>query len=193
MKKLLLLFLLLTAACASWNQIGSSSESTSYNFSIESPEHCTKLNTHKYLIYTKDNPFSQYILVQQRHVDTPFRNTKKRIKKGMIPQEAAEIILDEITCDRSVLNFLVLESVPATVNRYDGFKILFTYKNKNGLKFKTVYYGFLQGEWFYSIRYNADEMHYCQEDIRALRKVLSSFKIMDAGSLSFKLSLSTLG
>jgi len=181
MKKILLLFLLFTAGCASWNQIGRSAALTSYNFSIEFPDHWTKLNTYKYLIYTKDNPLSQYILAQQRHVDKPFRNTKKKIKKGMLPQEAAEVIVDEITSDRSVLNFRVLESFPARVNSYDGFKLAFTYKNENGLKFNTIYYGFLQGEWFYSVRYNADERHYSEEDIMAFGEVLSSFTIMDAG------------
>jgi hypothetical protein len=181
MKKPLLLFLLITTSCASWNQFGSISQSSSYNFTIEFPEQWTRLNTHKYLMVTKDGPFSQYILVQQRHVEKPFKHTKKKINKGMLPQEAAEVILDEIISDRCVLNFRVIENLPARVNQYDGFRIVFTYKTKDGLKFKTIYYGFLQGEWFYSIRYNAGERHYSAEDIEAFRKVLSSFKIMEAG------------
>lgn len=183
MKRLLLLFLLIITSCASWNQFGSTSQSSSsYNFTIEFPEQWTRLNTGEYLIMTKDGAFSQYILAQQRHVDKPFNHTKRKINEGMLPQEAAEVILDEIISDRCVLNFRVIENFPATVNQYDGFRIVFTYKTKNGLKFKTVYYGFLRGEWFYSLRYNTGEGHYSAEDIEAFRKVLGSFKIMEAGS-----------
>jgi hypothetical protein len=147
MKKLLWLFLLLITSCASWSNFGSSGEPSSYNFTIELPEQWTRLNTKKYFILTKDGTFSQYILVQQRHVDKPFTHTKKKINKGMVPQEAAQVIVDEITSDRSVLNFRVIENLPATVNQYNGFRIVFTYETKERLKFQTIYYGFLQGAY----------------------------------------------
>jgi hypothetical protein len=178
MKKLLWLFLLFTTSCASLNQSGSASETPSYNFTIEYPEQWTKLDTRKYLMITKDGPFSQYILVQQRHVDKPFKHTRRAINKGMLPQELAEVILDEIISDRAVLNFRVIENIPAAVNQYDGFRIMFTYETKDGLKFTTIYYGFLQREWFYNLRYNAGERHYSDEDVETLGKVLSSFKIV---------------
>ena len=182
MKRLLCLFLLLLTSCASGGLFGGSGEPSSYNFTIEMPDQWTRVNTKKYFMLTKDGAFSQYILVQQRHLNKPFRNTKKKIKKGMVPQEAAQVIVDEITSDRSVQNFQLIENLPATVNRYDGFKIVFSYETKERLKFQTIYYGFLQGDWYYSLRYNAGERHYSAEDVETFRKVLSSFKILEAGS-----------
>ena len=182
MKKLLCLIFLFMASCASFGQGGNPSQSESSNFTLEFPEEWRKLTKGKYLMITRDGAFSQYILVQQRHVDRPFSHTKKKINKGMLPQEAAEVIMDEITSDRAVLNFQVLENRPAAVNGYNGFRLLFTYKTKGGYKFKTLYYGFVQGDWFYSLRYNAADGRYCDKDVETFREVLESFKIMASRS-----------
>ena len=180
MKKLLCLIFLFVASCASLGQPGNPSKSASGNFTLEFPEEWRKVTTGKYLMITRDGAFSQYILVQQRHVDRPFSHTKKKIDKGMLPQEAAQVILDEITTDRAVLNLQVLENLPAAVNGYNGFRLVFTYQIKGGHKFKTLYYGFLQGEWFYSLRYNAADGHYSDRDVETFRQVLESFKITAA-------------
>jgi hypothetical protein len=169
-------------SCASFGQGGNPSQTAPCNFTLEFPEEWRKVATGNYLMITKEGAFSQYILVQQRHVDRPFIHTKKRIDKGMLPQEAAEVILDEIHSDRAVLNFQVLENLPAAVNGYNGFRLVFTYKTKGGYKFKTLYYGFLQGEWFYSLRYNAADGRYSEKDVETFREVLESFKIMASGS-----------
>jgi len=182
MKKLLCLIFLFVASCASLGQPGSTSQSASRNFTLEFPQEWREVTTGKYLMITRDGAFAQYILVQQRHVDQPFSHTKKKIDKSMLPQEAAGVILDEITSDRAVLNFQVLENLPAAVNGYNGFRLVFTYKTKGGYKFKTLYYGFLQGDWFYSLRYNASDGRYSDKDVETFRQVLESFKIRAAQS-----------
>jgi hypothetical protein len=100
----------------------------------------------------------------------------------MLPQETAQVILDEITSDRAVLNFQILENFPAAVNGYEGFRLLFTYKVRGGPQFKTLYYGFLQGDWFYSLRYNAADSRYSDGDVETFRRVLESFRIMASRS-----------
>jgi hypothetical protein len=182
MKKLLGIIFLFMASCASLGQPGSPSQSTSRNFTLEFPEEWRTVATGKYLMLTRDGAFAQYILVQQRHVDQPFSHTKKKIDKSMLPQEAAGVILDEITSDRAVLNFQVLENLPAAVNGYNGFRLVFTYKTKGGYTFKTLYYGFLQGDWFYSLRYNAADGRYSDKDVETFKEVLESFKIRAAQS-----------
>ena len=173
MKKILWISLLFITACAT----GGVHERASQNYLVESPEKWVKLNTNKYLIFTRESAFEQYILIQQRPVDRPFKHTKRTFDKEMLPQEAAEVIIDEIMSDRAVLNFKVIENAPAVVNQYDGFKVVFTYKNKKGLEFKTIYYGFLRGDWFYNLRYNAAENHYSEHDVQTFERVLKSFQI----------------
>ncbi len=182
MRIITFMFLIVATACTSTNQRAVSLDPSSYNFTIEYPEGWKKLNTKRFLIITKDDPFSQYILAQQRHVNKPFGHTEKRIRVDMPPQEAAEVILDEIKSDDSVLDLKVLETVPAFVSYHDGFRIVFDYKSKEGYKFKTIYYGFVEGQWFYSLRYNAVKKHYTSREIATFQRVLNSFKIMEGGS-----------
>lgn len=177
MKKFLCLIFLFMASCASLGQPGSPSQSATRNFSLKLPEQWREVTTGKYLMITRDGAFAQYILVQQRHVDQPFGHTKKKIDRSMLPQEAAGVIMDEITSDRAVLNFQVLENLPTAVNGYNGFRLVFTYNTTGGYKFKTLYYGFLQGDWFYSLRYNAADGRYSDKDVETFRQVLESFKI----------------
>jgi hypothetical protein len=131
---------------------------------------------------TREGAFSQYILVQQRRIDKPFRHTKKKFHKDMLPQQAAEVIIDEISLDSRVLNFRLIERVRTHVNQYNGFRIVFTYREKGGLNFKTVFYGLLEGDWFYSLRYSVEVKKYSDKDIKAFQKVLNSFKIVRAQS-----------
>jgi hypothetical protein len=181
MKKLLFIFLLLfMPACAPWIIAGGPYESLPHNFCIDIPQGWMKLNTDRYLLISEDGPFLQYVLIQDRDIDRSFRHTKKKINRGMLPQEAAEVVLDEIISDQSVLNLEIIENVPTRIDQHDGFRVVFTYKNKDGLTLKTIYYGFLAGERFYNIRYTAVKRHYFEKDIETFKKVMDSFKLIKA-------------
>ncbi len=177
MKKLLplLIFLFVISGCASMAQERSLKNLPDDDFSVEIPEGWWKPNhINKYLI-TKDGAFLQYVLIQQRPIDLPYSHTKKKLNKGMLPQEAAGIIIDEIASDRRISNFNVIENAPAIIDGHEGFKILFTYKDKNGSTFKTLYYGFIRGGSFFNLRYNAAMRHYFEKDIADFEKILGSF------------------
>lgn len=182
MRKIIFVFLFLATVCACGGQLGDSSESNLRNFSIAIPEGWRKLNSSEHLMITREGAFSQYILVQQRRVDKPFKHTEKKLNKYMLPQQAAEVIMDEISSDSRVLHFHLSEYVRTRVNQYNGFRIVYTYKEKGGLNFLTVYYGFLEGDWFYCLRYSVEVKKYTDEDIETFEKVLNSFKIAGAQS-----------
>ncbi len=190
MKKFLLIFLLFITACAPWIKTGGSYESLPHNFYVNIPQGWMMLDTDRYLLISGDGPFLQYVLIQDRPIDRPFRNTKKKFNGLMLPQEAADVVMDEITSDQSVLNFEILENAPTRINGHDGFRVVFTYKNRDGLKLKTIYYGFLTGESFYNIRYTAVNRYYYEKDIRAFKKVLESFRLIenDENCLGIKMS-----
>ena len=182
MRKALYLFLILAAVSACGGQYGSSSDAQ--NFSIVIPEGWRKIHTARYFILTREGAFSQYILVQQRPINKPFRHSDGKLKKDMLPDQAAEVILNEMSSDSRVSDLQIIEQVPAKVGRYDGFKIVFTYRDQEGLKNKTVYYGFMQANWFYSLRYSAGETKYSNEDIQTFKGILDSFEIKKEGSAS---------
>jgi hypothetical protein len=178
MRKLVWLILFMAVGCAS----GGHSGSPLRDYSIDSPEGWRKVDVSGVFMVTREGAFSQYILVQRRHVDKPFRHTDKTFNRNMLQQEAAGVILDEIGSDNNILNFQIIECGPAKVSRYDGFRMVFTYREQDGLKFKTVFYGLLKGDWFYSFRYSAAEDKCSDEDMDVFERVLNSFNILGSPS-----------
>lgn len=153
------------------------------NFSVELPDKWRAFNISEYaltqdLLISKDGLYLQYILINRRNVEKPFENTKKEIKKGMLPEEISEVILDDIGSDQTVLNLEIIENVPVMISGIPGFKAVFTYKNADGLKLKSIYYGFLHEEQFYTIRYNAALRHYFKKDLETFEQILKSFKLI---------------
>jgi hypothetical protein len=136
-----------------------------------------KLRAEPDLLLSKDGPFLQYVLIQERSIDKPFGHTRKTLRRGMLAQEAAQLIIDEISSDRSIYDFRVIRNRPARINGHKGFEILFTHRNRDGLVLKTRYYGIIAGDWFYAIRYNAAERYYFDKDIEAFESILSSFEL----------------
>ncbi|MBW1999220.1 MAG: hypothetical protein JRJ29_14820 [Deltaproteobacteria bacterium] len=176
------LLVILLCSCTAGIKHNEDVRLSGYNFSIEFPENWKRLDSKRFLIFTRENPFLQYILVQQRPIGKSFRNTKRKITRGMLPEEAAEVVLDEITLDRSVIDLHLVKNEPATVNQYDAFKLIFTYSTRQGGNYRTIYYGMIRGDWFYSLRYNASRNHYSEADIEAFLKVLDSFTILNLDS-----------
>jgi hypothetical protein len=172
-----LLFFL--AACAPWVPAARLYDSPAHHFSVALPEKWMKFKTDDYLLVSKDGPFLQYVLIQERDVEQPFGHTSKRLHRGMLAQEAAQLIIDEISSDHGVFDFQVVENRPARINSLDGFKLLFTHKNRDGLLFRTQYYGFLTAHRFYAIRYNAAQRYYFDKDIQTFERILGSFQVTE--------------
>ena len=152
----------------------------SYSFTIDIPEGWRKIDNNRYLFVTKENPFLQYILVQNRPIGRSFRNTRKKIQKDMLPEDAAQIIIDELISDQKLVNLKILSNTPATIKEYEGFKILYTYSDSNGQTYKTLYYGFIKEDTFFNLRFNAADQIYFQRDINDFRRVLNSLQVIKA-------------
>ena len=178
MKRFFCILLIAATAYAATSCVASGPKDVLY--SVKLPDQWRMVETDDLFMLTKDGPSNQYILVQQRSIEEPFTHTKRMFTKNMLPQEAAEVVIDEIASDRSVLNFHVTENTPAKLSRYEGFKVIFTYRTENGLGYKTIYHGFLKDNWFFSVRYNVSLNHESPQNLEAFQKVLDSFKLKGA-------------
>lgn len=177
MKKVLILILVLLMGCAPWMKVGGGYKNSHDKYSVDLPQGWMKLNTDKYVFVTRDGALLQNIMIERVDLEAPLKNTKKKLTKNMLPLEASEAIIDDMSSDKAVLNLAVLENIPVTIGSNPGFKILFTYKNKDGLKFKCLYCGFLFDNWLYNIRYTAAERYYFQKDVGVFEELLNSFKL----------------
>lgn len=180
MRKLILIGVLFVAGCALWTQIGGLYTSDSGKFSVELPSGWMKYNAVDYLLITRDGVLLQNIAIERIDIKKELSHTKKKLRQDMLPQEAAEVIIDNMASNPAILNLEVIENMPAKVGGFPGFKLVTIYKNKDGLKFKSVYYGFLWDHWLYSLRYSAPQRYYFAKDVTTFENVVKSFKLLMA-------------
>jgi hypothetical protein len=173
----LLISLLAISGCATWSPIGGMLRSDGYT--VEVPSGWMKYDSENYVMISRDGPFLQYIIFQERPLDRRFRYTRKKLAPDMLPHEAAEVILDDIVSDPMLINVEVLDSAPAIVDDHDGFRLLFRYRNRDGLKLQTLYYGFFHGNTFYNLRFTAAQRYYFESDIETFETIRASFHVAD--------------
>ena len=179
MRKLLLLVLLIfVSGCAPWVQVGGLYESREDKFQVELPKGWMKSRQSDELLITRDGILLQTITITRLDIKHEFKNTKKKLVKGMLPEEVSEIILDNISSDTEVASFEIIESSPAKIGGLSGLKAVFKYNTKGGLKYKSIYYGFMDGEVFYGLRYIAAQRYYFDKDLNVFDKVVNSFHII---------------
>ena len=171
---LLIVVMFLLNGCVPWLRTGGPYEATRENISLELPDGWMRLNSNDYLLLTRDGVLLQSILVENINVNDGLKHTKKKFRKGMLPLEATEVIVDNIASNSQVHNFEVKESKSAKVAGKAGFRVVYSYKTVEGLKMKGVVYGLMHGEWFYLIRYAAPKRHYFDRDLNTFEQVVAS-------------------
>lgn len=164
--------------CATWSPGGGHLDADSYIVDI--PQDWMKYDSDGNVMISRDGPYLQYVLVQERPLDQPFHHTRKRLTPQMLSQEAAQVIIDDLSSDTAVRNLSILESAPAVVDGHDGFRLLYSYRNQQGLLLKTAYYGFIHDRTYYSLRFTAPQRHYFEKDIRTFEAILSNFHLVAA-------------
>lgn len=174
-----LLFALVLCGCATWVAVGGNYKSDSENYIVKLPEGWRKYNPAKgKLLITKDGFMLQRIQIMRAKIDTELQHTKKRFQNGMLPQEAAEVVIDNLRSNPSIMNQRIIENKPAQIGGRSGFKLVYTYQNKYGLNKKGVFYGLLTQNWWYEIVYEAPERHYFAQSLPAFEKVMDTFRLI---------------
>ena len=168
-----------TAGLVACTHTGEVSKPTAYSFTIDIPEGWRRIDR-PYLYITKEGGYLQYIMVQNRYIGKSFRHTKKKMSREMLPEEAAQIIIDEYASDQTIGNLKVLLNSPAEINGHDGFKILLTYTGPKGHEFHTLFYGFIKADTFFNLRFTAGGRQYYYKDIQTFKRMLDSFQVIKA-------------
>ncbi len=175
---LLILVVFLAGCTAIWTKTDGTYESRSWNISVELPEGWMKQTGEKSIVVTRDGVLLQNIVIGRFSVDDEFEHTKKKLRRDMLTHEMVETIIDSVSSNPSFLNFEVLEKEPVEISGIPGFRVVHTYKTKDGLRVKGVYYGFIWGDWFYRISYSAPARYYFDKDLKTFEKVYQSFRLI---------------
>ena len=166
---------MLTACAGPWQPIRG--DLTSPKWSIAAPEGWMHLSLPESEMLTKDGPYLEYILVQSRPLAKRFRFTKQVLDPGMLPHEAAQLIIDNLRSDPRFRGFQLLASEPAVAADRAGFKLTYSYVDKYGVTMKTIYYGVLLPDQFFTIRYSAARRHYFEQELPTFETVLCSLQL----------------
>jgi hypothetical protein len=166
---------ILTACSGPWQP--THGDLTSPKWSIAAPDGWMHLSMPDSEMLSKNGPYLEYILVQSRPLAKRFRFTKQVLDPGMLPHEAAQLIIDNLRSDPRFPGFQLLACEPAAAANRDGFKLTYTYVDKHGVTMKTIYYGVLSPDRFFNIRYTAAQRHYFEQELSTFETVLSSLQL----------------
>lgn len=177
----LLAFLFLLAGCTHWSQVEARGEmhSVSNLYTIKLPPHWWRYTPDTSpLVLTRDGLALQQISLQNDRVSRrDFEFTERKLASEMLPQEAAEVVLDDLRSSTAISDLDVLENGPTTISGAPGFKLVYTYHTFEGLPKKAVRYGILWKKQFYDLLYTAPARHYFDEHLGDFENMVASMNI----------------
>ncbi|KPJ76567.1 MAG: hypothetical protein AMJ54_11165 [Deltaproteobacteria bacterium SG8_13] len=173
--------LLLFAGCDPWVPVEGEFKSAGHNFTVEFPQHWKRYNPEKGgVVFTVDGLALQFIRISRTPAEKALPHAKRNFGKGMLQEEAAELIIQDLRANPEMMNQRIVENTPDQLGGHNGFKIVYTYRTKGGLKKKGVIYGLLMQPWCYRLTYEAAERHYFAKELPAFARVKDSFRLLKA-------------
>lgn len=164
--------------CAFWIPIEGNYVSRENFFEVDLPAGWKRAYfTREGLTLTRDGVPLQVVQIVRTPPDKELPFTNRRLEKGMLPQEIAEITIDSIRSNRNFSNVQVFDNEVATVGGYPGFKISFSFQTKESLKKQVIYYGVVADKSFYRILLEAPARHYFPRALSDLEFIRQTFKI----------------
>jgi hypothetical protein len=155
------------------------------------------------LIATRDGVFLQQIVVERLHAGQADREvrafgawsssawpvrTRKNLTRpfawGMPPEEAAEVLLGSRGNDPSVADLEVRKVVTRTIAGRQAFRAQFEFRLKSPVVepsplYRSIYCGFVVGDWFYGIGYTATARYNFERDAGTFETFLDSLRLAE--------------
>lgn len=165
-------------ACAPWKpapqRLGGS------NFTVDVPKGWMRLSTPEYDMLSKDGPYLQYILIQALPVNHRFRFTRRKLTSRMLPHEAAQVVVANLTSDPQLKNFTLISNDPVALGHALGFKLVYAYTDSYGVDLQSIYLGAISGDVYIHLRYTAAKRHYFSKDLSDFEHIHRSLRIIPA-------------
>lgn len=148
-------------------------------FSVTQPPGWKEQRTNALMLVSKEYPPLQNVEITRKGLqeEKQFAHTKRRVTAGMLPQELAEVVIDEYQSDQDFPVEAVEENEPAMIGGEPGFRVRLTYSTKSGLKYRSEIYGLMHDNWYYQITYSAPARYYFARDLPAVHEMIKSFTL----------------
>jgi PsbP len=128
------------------------------------------------IFFHRDSPNYKFQIYKVSH-DKELIFAQKKLSKNMSPEQIGSLVEKNVLSNKYAINATILSNQPTQVDGKPGYKLVFTYKTKEGLKYKVMDYGFHHEEWFYSLVFVAPERHYFEKYLDEFEKLAASFRL----------------
>ncbi len=174
------LFLSGCAILSPWTQLRNAEyKDGARDFAAVVPVGWMRFNLPAYFIMTKDGTVLDKIVVDRRKFNSKLEFTKKVYTKDMVPQDLAEVEIDNLRASGQFSRVEVLSNTPATIGGQEGFRIEYTYVVTNGgLRMQGIHYGFRYKDWIYRVYYEASKQHYFEKSRKDFERFVESFRLL---------------
>lgn len=174
---LIAMALLLSACATAWKPAPPTLKTA--RWSVTAPSEWMYFSTSAYEMLSKDGPYLQYILIQERPLAREFKHTRQKLEAAMLPDEAAQVIVNNMSADPQIKNFQLLRTEPAMIGGHMGFKLEYTYLDQQNVPIKSIYYGVILPRLFFNLRYTAAHRFYFSKDLDTFDQVCQSVRLPD--------------
>ncbi len=147
-------------------------------FELKLPEGWMRANEGEDILVTRDGLALQAIRMARLEVGKPLAASKRKLVKGMEPAEIAEVLSGEFSSREGLTGVKLLESSPARIAGAPGMKLVFAFKDPDGLRMRSVFYGVLGEKWFWYLAYSAPARYYFDADLPTFEKVVASVRLV---------------
>jgi hypothetical protein len=147
-------------------------------YELKLPADWVKIQLGDTLVVTRDGPSLQKITVRAVPQAKAFPHLDKPASGKQLPSELADLFLADLRKeDQDQLPSLkVVSNEPASISGHDGFRVQAEYRTADGVRYDLIGYGFVAGERYYSIAFNAPTLYYFERDKGQFQQALASFK-----------------
>lgn len=126
------------------------------------------------LVATHDGFNLQTIAVTRVDPGNDLPHTKKKVAKGMRPNELAEVLLDDLRASGKANSLAVLDTRPITIGGSPGFRTTVAFKDGWGLKVKAVICGTIVADRAFRITYVAPARYYFGKDLATFDEAVAA-------------------
>lgn len=173
-------FLAIVGCTPTWKPVGTAAYVQGDSFSIVLPRGWLQLEgmDKKSVIASTDGPFLQSFVASHKDIRTAFKATKAEVSADTLTYELMEYYIAESKANSGDQTVDVESKEAVEIAGEDGFKVVFLYKNQEGLRFKKVIYGCMNDSRLYTLSYHAPVLYYFDKNLPDFEASVKTFRFL---------------
>jgi len=168
----------LLAACEStWVPTSGNYHSNKIGVSADLPDGWARYTPERDVMLTRDGFLLQSMRISREEYGSEIPNTTRKIEKDMLPQEAAQLLIDSMAANTDLHRLEVTDNQPAEVDGNQGFRVEVTYSTADGPTMRETIYGALTPDSYVLAHYRAPDRYYHERTANDFEATVASLDI----------------